>query len=149
MIESPALIVEDDLFLADIFNTTLRLAGFQTEIFNDGISALARLAQVTPALVVLDLNLPGTPGIQILSQIRRDKRLAHTPVLVATANTAQASFLDAGTDDNLFIMLKPIAIGDLLQFARRMKARKNDTAPLTPLPEAFIEPVEESKRAET
>src|SRR5688572_10063082 len=119
--DSLALIIEDDLFLADIFNTTLRLAGFQTEIFNDGLSGLARLAQVTPSLVVLDLNLPGTPGIQILSQIRHDRRLGQTPVLVATANTTQANFLETNPDANLYIMLKPISIGDLLQFARRMK----------------------------
>ena len=60
------LIVEDDPKLNEIISITLQ-ADFEIESCADGDSTLDRLKQVTPKIVVLDLNLPGTSGADILA----------------------------------------------------------------------------------
>ena len=85
-----ALIIEDNKQLATIFAQTLQLAEFKTETIFDGTTSLARLAETIPALVILDLHLPGTSGEKILEQIRADTRLAKTRVILATADALLA-----------------------------------------------------------
>jgi DNA-binding response OmpR family regulator len=110
------MIIEDDPTLNQIFTITLS-SDFETETYTDGGTALARLAEVVPALVVLDLNLPGTPGREILSQIRADERLANTRVILATADERQADMLYERAD---MVLLKPISPGQLKDLANRL-----------------------------
>ena len=57
-----ALIIEDDEDLSLIFSEALTAAQFETEVIQDGGSAVARLAETTPDVVVLDLHLPNISG---------------------------------------------------------------------------------------
>jgi DNA-binding response OmpR family regulator len=110
------MIIEDDPTLNQIFTITLS-SDFETETYSEGESALARLAEVVPALVVLDLNLPGTPGREILSKIRADDRLSDTRVILATADERQADMLYGRAD---IVLLKPISPGQLKDLAKRL-----------------------------
>jgi DNA-binding response OmpR family regulator len=112
-----ALIIEDDEYLADIFSLTLQEAEFEIEIIRDGQTALTRLAATIPALVVLDLHLPHIPGQTILRQIRADKRLTHTRVMLATAD---ATLADNLRDEADLVLLKPISPSQLRDLARRL-----------------------------
>ena len=53
-----ALIVDDDLALADVISFTLRRAGFEVSMANDGLMALERWEHDKPDCIILDLNLP-------------------------------------------------------------------------------------------
>jgi DNA-binding response OmpR family regulator len=110
------IIIEDDPTLNEIFTITLT-SDFETETYTDGGTALARLAEVVPSLVVLDLHLPGTPGREILSKIRADDRLANTRVILATADERQADMLYEKAD---MVLLKPISPGQLKDLAKRL-----------------------------
>ena len=94
MTKKLALIIEDEEDLATIFSEALKAAGFETELIYDGAAAAQRLKEVQPMLVVLDLNLPHVDGNQLLRQIRADRRLDATRVLVATADSGMADILD-------------------------------------------------------
>jgi len=110
-------IVEDDPHLSVIF--TLALSEFfETESITNGASALMRLREVVPALVVLDINLPGASGAQILHFIRSDSRFESTRVILATADSLQAADLDDKAD---IVLLKPISIVQLRDLANRLK----------------------------
>ena len=89
-----ALIIEDDIDLSTIFAEALKNATYDTEVIHDGNTALKRLATTTPDVVVLDLHLPGVDGTNILREIRADKRLSETRVLVATADARLAACAD-------------------------------------------------------
>jgi two-component system, cell cycle response regulator DivK len=117
MTNSLALIIEDDEYLAEIFSLTLQEAEFEIEIIRDGKAALARLAAITPALVVLDLHLPYISGEDILRQIRADERLAGTRVMLATADAIMAENLREEAD---LVLLKPISTNQLRELARRL-----------------------------
>jgi CheY-like chemotaxis protein len=112
-----AFIIEDDPQLSQIFTLTLSEL-FETEAITDGTQALARLADVAPKLIVLDINLPGASGAQILDSIRADPRFDLTRVILATANPRQADELRDKAD---IVLLKPVSIAQLRDFAERMK----------------------------
>jgi two-component system OmpR family response regulator len=85
-----ALIVEDDDAIREILAVVARHVGFETATARDGFEALRYLreAEELPALVLLDLMMPGMDGLQFLD--RRDGRMREVPVVVLTARpTAQ------------------------------------------------------------
>lgn len=112
-----ALIVEDDPQLNQIFSLSLQ-NDFTVESFSDGDSALARLAQVKPRILLLDLHLPGAAGSAILSRVRADETLRDVIVILCTADDRQADALSEKAD---FVLLKPVSPIQLRQLAARLK----------------------------
>lgn len=110
------LIIEDDPKLNEIISITLQ-DDFEFEACKDGDTALARLKKIVPSMVVLDLNLPGVSGVDILKHIRSDERLTRTRVILATADERQAETL---TDEADIILLKPVSPAQLREFALRI-----------------------------
>lgn len=123
MTESPspqnllALIIEDDPKLATIFSAAFEQANYQTEVIQDGQTALERLAALVPDLVILDLHLPFVSGMDILQRIRADERLAHAHVIVVTADLFRA---DAIGDQADAILFKPISFIRLQNLAAQL-----------------------------
>jgi len=112
-----ALVVEDDADIASLAATALEVAGFEPETFADGESVLARLEEIVPALVLLDLNLPGVSGTEVLERIRTAARLENVRVILATADPVTA---DALVDKADLVLLKPFSFDQLHDFAIRM-----------------------------
>jgi len=113
-----ALIVEDDKKLATIFAEALHAANFETEIIQDGSTALERLAEIVPRIIVLDLHLPFVSGKDILHHIRADTRLSKTRVMLTTADPLMAETLRDVAD---LVLLKPISFSQLRDLALRMR----------------------------
>jgi DNA-binding response OmpR family regulator len=65
-----ALVVDDDLDLADVVAFTLRRAGFEIILAHDGQAALDRWPSEAPDLIILDINLPKSDGIKVCQRIR-------------------------------------------------------------------------------
>jgi DNA-binding response OmpR family regulator len=116
--ENPlALIIEDNEDASIIFANALQEAGFESEIIRDGEKALIWLAETVPAVVVLDLGLPGVSGVEILRQIRADARLAQTHVIIATAFPDMAVGFEEKVD---LVLIKPISYNQLRDLAKRV-----------------------------
>lgn len=116
-----ALIVEDDEEQLHIFCEALRMAEFNPEAVRDGQTALIRLAESEPVLVVLDLHLPHVAGHEILRHIRANQRLSHTRVILATADPQAANLI---RDDIDLVLLKPISFIQLRDLASRLRPRE-------------------------
>lgn len=114
-----AFIVEDDPQLSRIFSIALK-RDFEVETCNDGDIAVKRLDQIIPVVILLDLNLPGQNGADILKHIRSDTRLANTRILLTTANARQAELLQGDVD---LVLLKPISPIQLRELSARFKPR--------------------------
>lgn len=121
-----ALIIEDDYDASFIFAEALQAATFETEIIRSGDRALARLAVVTPDVVVLDLRLPRVAGTDILRQIRTDVRLAETRVIVATADPRMAEPL---RDEADLVLIKPISFSQLRDLSARLRSVSSPDKP--------------------
>ncbi len=115
-----ALIIEDDPELSVIFSKALELSGYKTERIKDGLLAQTRLQEVIPDVVILDLHLPHVQGAELLAQIRADTRLAHTQVVVATADSRIASQLRTEAD---LVLLKPISFRELREIVAKIQPR--------------------------
>lgn len=113
-----AMIVEDDPGLGEVFSLSLR-DSFDTEISSNGTSAISRLGQVVPGIVILDLHLPGASGKDILKHIQSDKRFAKTRVILCTADAHEADTLREEVD---IVLLKPVSPSQLRQLASRLYA---------------------------
>jgi DNA-binding response OmpR family regulator len=113
-----ALIIEDTEDLAFIFAEALTTAGYQTEILSDGKTALERLAQFVPHIIILDMHLPHVSGEKILAEIRSNDRLADTRVIIATADAART--IGAPSEQADLILTKPISFSQLRDLALRL-----------------------------
>lgn len=116
-----ALVVEDDQDLARLFAIALEDAGFSTTVMFAGDAALAHLETAVPDLLVLDLYLPHVSGIDILQQIRKDKRFARTRVIVVTAGVRAAEMLQDQAD---LVLVKPLDFAQLRDLAVRLAPDK-------------------------
>ncbi len=118
------LLVEDDALLADTLVDVLQLEGHRITAISDGDDAQRRLASPGHGqdLILLDLNLPGCNGLDVLAALRRHDR--ETPVLILTARGAiedRVRGLDLGADDYL---AKPFALDELEARVRALLRRQ-------------------------
>ncbi|WP_460422492.1 winged helix-turn-helix domain-containing protein [Pseudomonas sp. ZL2] len=123
--ESPGLIkvllVEDDLKLAGLVAHFLAEHGFEVHCVHRGDQALEAFVHFKPALVVLDLMLPGLSGLQVCRAIRSQ---AATPIVILTAREDDLDHilgLESGADD---YVIKPIKPPVLLARLRALQRRQ-------------------------
>lgn len=101
------LIVEDDDRLASLTQEYLSANGLAVSIVGDGITAIQRIRDENPDLVVLDLMLPGADGLAVCREVRAAYR---NPILMLTARTDdmdQVLGLELGADDYVAKPVKP------------------------------------------
>lgn len=114
-----ALVVDDNWYNCDIFRIALEKAGYAVDIAYNGRDGLALLHSNPFNILVIDLQMPGIDGIEVLTQIKDSEIRKEMYVLVVTANAYMAtSELDPLCD---MVMFKPINIHDLTLFLERVK----------------------------
>jgi DNA-binding response OmpR family regulator len=102
-----ALVVDDDLALADVVSFTLRRAGYDVIVAHDGQMALDRWKSEQPDFLVLDLNLPKLSGLEVCQRIRAE---ADTPILILSVRDDDddvVNGLKAGADDYIVKPFSP------------------------------------------
>ncbi len=82
------LLVEDDAYIRDITATRLQEHSFEVFTAGTGEQALTQMDTVVPDLVLMDLDLPDTYGLDILAEMRDNDSLKLVPVIVFTNNDA-------------------------------------------------------------
>lgn len=88
------LVVDDDKDVADSVRTLLAARGYDVECAHSGETVLERLARdPLPDLVMLDYEMPGVDGQEVLRRLRAEPRTAELPVLMATASDIELSAL--------------------------------------------------------
>ena len=115
------LVVEDEAHLAEVIADNLALEGHEVEVVGDGLVALERARSAPPALVVLDVMLPGLDGYEVCARLRAEGN--EVPVLFLTArndNDDRVRGLEAGGDDYLG---KPFDLRELILRVRAILKR--------------------------
>ncbi len=117
--------VEDDPSIRQLMLYALRASNFEAEGFSDSAGLFDALNHTEPQLILLDIMLPGTDGMEILKQIRITPATAHIPVIMASARGTEYDKvvgLDLGADDYL---VKPFGMMEMLARIRAV-LRRND-----------------------
>jgi len=126
----PVLIVEDDPDIAEGLRYNLEREGLETRVALTGEKGLqaALDARNPPALVILDLMLPGMSGTELCRRLRREPSTRRTPIIMLTARTSEAdrvAGLDLGADDYIS---KPFSVRELMARVRAVLRRADETA---------------------
>ena len=79
------LVVDDDHGNREMLKRRLEKYGYKVEVAENGRDALTSLENVHKDLVLLDLNMPGMDGQEVLAQLKNDARLRHIPVIMLSA----------------------------------------------------------------
>jgi len=116
------LIVDDDADIRTIIRRLLRELGYRVREAADGYSAFRLARQLNPALIVLDLGLPGQDGWTVAREVRADPVLEHTPILAITAYGSRAAFTAARAAGCQEVMCKPFALATLAEIAGALLA---------------------------
>jgi CheY-like chemotaxis protein len=112
------LVVEDNDKNMKLFRDVLEASGYSTLEATTGEEAVELALVHDPALVLMDVQLPGIDGVEALEKLRQDERTASIPVLALTAQAMSGDrerFLVAGFDGYLS---KPVDVAELLQAVR-------------------------------
>jgi two-component system response regulator MtrA len=120
------LVVDDDPSLAEMLGIVLRGEGFEPSFVNDGDAALGAFRREKPDVVLLDLMLPGTDGIEVCRQIRAESGV---PIVMLTAKSDTVDVvrgLESGADDYVGKPFKP------KELVARVRARLRTSEDPTP-----------------
>jgi len=96
------LVADDEEDVLKLVGTNLKNAGFRVVDAKDGATALEKARSESPALVVLDLMLPGMPGSEVCKALRSDSVTARIPIIMLTAKAEESDRivgLELGADD--------------------------------------------------
>ncbi len=121
-----ALVVEDDINIAELLRLYLEKENFDVTIANDGDDGLEFALTINPDLILLDVMLPGKTGWQICREVRKTSKV---PIIMLTAKGEtfdKVSGLEMGADD---YMTKPFEVKELIA---RINAVLRRTEPDTP-----------------
>ncbi len=125
-VEQTIVVVEDDPSIADLLSTYLRNAGYRTLLASDGTKALELFQREHPAMMILDLNLPGElDGLDICREVRRHSEI---PLMMVTARDAELDRvigLELGADDYVTKPFSPRELTARVKAILRRSARSS------------------------
>jgi two-component system, cell cycle response regulator DivK len=113
------LAVEDDPLNLRLFHDMLTWRGYATLEANDVSHALALAGERTPDLVLLDVQLPGLSGLDLVRRFKADARLRNVPIIAVTAlalRSHEEMIRAAGVDD---YVTKPFSVAELMETVQR------------------------------
>ena len=131
------LVVEDEKDIRDLLRYNLEQEGFGVLEAEDAELALALVQRERPALVVLDIMLPGMSGLDICRTLRQDDETARLPIVILTAKAAEVDKvvgLEMGADD---YVTKPFSPRELI--ARIKAVLRRALGPEAQRPHEFYE----------
>jgi len=121
-------IIEDDPWQAGLIDREIRKAGYRTNVARDGQTGLDDVRRLQPALVMLDVMLPGMDGHEICRRLRDDPQTRAIPIIMMSAlgtEEHKTTGLELGADD---YVVKPFGLAELMSRIRAVLRRSRAQA---------------------
>ncbi|HJP94131.1 MAG TPA: response regulator [Pyrinomonadaceae bacterium] len=123
------LLVEDNEMVAGAVTETLETKGWAVEGCSDGTAALERIeSDAHYDLLLLDYDLPGVNGIELVHRARKLAHRSHTPIIVLSATPVEAAALKAGADE---FLPKPKGVSSLVETISRLLGEREEESQQT------------------
>ncbi len=119
-----ALIIDDNRATADALHQMLSVLNVPSRVAYGASAAMSLLGGFTPNLILLDINMPGVDGLEVLAYLRREPRLIHVPVIVVTSDDqpeTRTRVLRGGANA---MIIKPATLESLEDNLRRFGVAK-------------------------
>lgn len=119
-----ALIIDDNRATADALHQMLTVLNVPSRVAYGASAAMSLLGGFTPNLILLDINMPGVDGLEVLAYLRREPRLIHVPVVVVTSDDqpeTRTRVLRGGANG---MIIKPATLETLEDNLRRIGVAK-------------------------
>jgi DNA-binding response OmpR family regulator len=117
------LVVDDEPNILLSLEFLMQQAGFEVATATDGETALQRVAEQPPDLILLDISLPGLSGFEVLEQLRAQPEHARLPIIMLTAHGREVERekgLALGADDYI---TKPFSTRQLVEKVQALLAQ--------------------------
>ena len=120
----PHLLLVDDSEAVLAFERAALSGHYDISTALTGREALAKIKQIEPAAVLLDLSMPEMDGDEVLARLQADSRLRHIPVIIVSSETQRAeACMNAGAKA---FLAKPVRAQDLLPLVERVLAQARE-----------------------
>lgn len=108
-----ALIIDDNRQTADALQQMLGVLDVEARAAYGSTPAIEILRRFTPELILLDINMPGVDGLEVLAYLRREPRLAPVPVIVVTSDDQPETRTRVMKNGATAILIKPATLDAL------------------------------------
>ena len=129
MARERVLVVDDERDILELIRYNLEREGYAVDTVKSGEEALLLSSRITPAVVLLDLMLPGLDGLEVCRRLKRNDATKSIPVLMLTAKTEDSDIvtgLEMGADDYI---TKPFSPKVLVARVRATLRRNTESVP--------------------
>lgn len=111
------LVIDDDLELHDYIQAALEKGPFELHFAENGREGLRHAQRVRPDLILLDLNMPGSNGVEVFSQLRGQEAFKHVPFVIMTAMGDSTGIVESAVMalGAVEFIQKPFATADLVE----------------------------------
>jgi len=127
MADRTILVVDDDPQIRRVLQATLSSSGYDVIEAKNGQEAVEMVIRERPALILMDVNMPGMSGLEACSKIRMSFSVPIIMVTVRNSEQDKIHALDSGADD---YVVKPFTMGELLARIRAALRRSSSEEPL-------------------
>ena len=131
------LVVDDEEYIRDLVRTALSFSGFDVSVAADGVSALNEIQRLRPDLVVLDVNMPGFDGFEVVRRLRNAGD--QTPVIFLTARDSAEDKISGFTKGGDDYVTKPFSLEELVVRVEAVLRRAAPAEPAEPQTLAYAD----------
>lgn len=121
-----ALIIDDNINLADSLKKMLSLLSIEAEVAYGSRAGLTQLKTMVPEIVFLDINMPGISGFEVMAYIQREPRLADTPIIIITSDDQPETIERVRNEGASALVIKPITIEAIETAIAELNISKDD-----------------------
>ncbi len=125
--EKTVLIIEDEADAAELFAEMMRVSGFRVLKTTSSAPAMAMMTAERPDIVLLDIMMPDSSGLDILRQMRREPALANIPVVVVSAKSMPADIKNGMEAGAFTYLTKPVGFLELKEAVERALGSQSTT----------------------
>ena len=109
------MLIDDDPTMLKLLRTLLEIEGFKPAVWTGSEDIIDETRKHQPEMILLDVNLRGINGIDILKEIRKDAKMMQTPVIMTSGIDMRKECIQAGASD---FIVKPYMPNDLIRAIR-------------------------------